>query len=79
MDQFPSLHERALMSTQNVQNDFVYGKTILDTNNTAGGLSTMKSFQERTLTNANLVNRMKRKIIVRRDQRVHESITLNSL
>ena len=39
----------------------------------------MNNLQNRTLLHQNTVDRMKRSIIVRRDPRVQESITLNSL
>ena len=79
MEYSPSLHERALMSAQNVQNDLVYGKTNFVNNNETIASTAMNNLQNRTLLHQNIVDRMKRSIIIRRDPRVQESITLNSL
>lgn len=79
MEFFPSLHERALMSAQSTQSNLVYGKRNFVNNNEAIGSIAMENLQNRTLLHQSAVNRMKRKIIVRRDPRVQESITLNSL
>lgn len=78
-----NLHEKALfhaqMQQQTMQTSNVYGSTNLANNVQNSSLSSMENLQNVTLMNRSTVERMKRKIIVRKDPRVHESITLNTL
>ena len=73
------LYGRAMFNASTVQTSNMYGYTRLKTNNEAGGLSYMENLQDVTLRNKNLTDRMKRKIVYRRDERVKQNIAFNSI
>ena len=77
--QYPTIHQKALNTANTVQMKNIYGNTRLDNNNQVGGATSMENFQNVTLTNQNTLNKMKRKIVYRRDERVRQNIAFNSL
>lgn len=74
-----ALHSKALESAKTFQSKYMYGNTRLKNNNQAGGATSMENFQNNTLRNKSTMDRMKRKIITRRNEKVRQSIAVNTL
>lgn len=73
------LHLKALNSAKTFQAKYIYGNTKIKNNNGVGGAVTMENFQDNALQNKSTMDRMKRKIIVSRNEKVRQSIALNTL